>query len=128
MRTSSWRSWVTSSRSESVLLVGQCGEPVPGLPELGVEALLDQPAEQLDRRSLRADNRVADQPRDNQVVAHPPERDPIVPADQELGQLGERLVLPPVAVELDDGEAFLAQAGRERLPERRRDAPDLAEA
>jgi hypothetical protein len=70
-------------------------ELVADAPELREEDVLDQPAEHLDRRALRADDRVADHARDDLVVADPPEVDPLVELDQRLGELVELLVLAP---------------------------------
>ena len=77
---------MTSSRSESVLLVGERGQLIPRPPQLRIEALLDQPAEELDGCALRADHLVADHTGDYEVVPHPPQRDVLVPADQQLGE------------------------------------------
>ena len=49
---------LTSSRSVTgwLLLLRERGQLVPDLPELREEDLVDQPAEHLDRRALRADD------------------------------------------------------------------------
>src|SRR6186997_27393 len=112
MRISSWRSCAASSLSAtalscSVLLVGELGQPVARLPELGVEALLDQPAQELDRGALRPDHLVADHAGDDEVVAHPPQADPLVPREQQLGELVEVFVLAALDVERDDVQAGL---------------------
>src|SRR3954452_22125730 len=115
-------------RPRSVLLVGELGQAVARLPELGIDALLDQAAEQLDRRSLRADHLISDHAGDDQVVAHSPQSDALVPRNQELGQLVEIFVLSTLDVERDDVQACLSQLLGEGLPERRGHPADLAEA
>src|SRR5262249_46914493 len=117
-----------SARSAALLFQRLRSQAVAHVPELREELLLDQPAEQLDRGSLRAHDLVADDPCDDLVVAHPPERQALVPIDQGLGKLVEVLVLPALDVEIDERQTALAERARERLPEQRCDAADLAEA
>ena len=83
--------------------------------------------EHLDRRPLRPDDLIADDPRHDLVVADAPHRDPLVPFDQRFGELVEVLVLAPADVHLDDVQARSANRALERLPEQRRHAPDLPE-
>src|ERR671923_112375 len=115
-------------RRRRSLLVRPCRDLVARAPELGIEVLLDQASEQLDGRSLRADDLVADDPRDDLVVAEAPDRHPLVPFGQGLGELVEVLELPAAHVELDDREPRLAPEGVEGLAELRRDAADGTEA
>src|SRR5438093_4338311 len=100
----------------SSFLVRELGQPVPRLPELREELLLDQPAEQLHGRSLGADHLVADDPRDHLVVPHSPKRQPFVPVDQALRELVELLVLASLHVEVDEAETAFPQKPREFLP------------
>src|SRR5919106_1543637 len=106
-----------------ILGLGELGELGAGLPEIRVEALMDELAEHLDRRPLRADDLAADNALDEQKVVHTPERDALVPLDQELGQLVELFVLAAAAVELDDRQALVGKPLAERLAERRRRLP-----
>ena len=55
-------------------------ELVADAPQLREEDVLDQPAEHLHGRALRADDRVADHAGDDLVVPDPPEVDPLVAA------------------------------------------------
>src|SRR5205085_11866606 len=100
----------------------------PDLPELGEELVLDQAAQELDRRSLRTARDLADRSRHDLVVAEAPDRHPLVPFGQELRKLVDLLVLAPARVDLDERKAPLAAEVGECLPERRRDAPHLAES
>ena len=52
----------------------------------------------------------------------------LVPGDQELGKLVEILVLPALAVDVDDRQPSLPDQREVRLPELRRDPANLAEA
>ena len=97
-------------------------------PELGEHLVLDQAREQLDRRALRADDVLADDPRDDLEVAEAPHADALVPLGQKLGELVQLLVLAPARVHLEQREPALAEHRLERVVERRRDAADLAEA
>ena len=97
---------------------------VAELPELREEALVDQPAEHLDRRALRADDRPADDPLDDDEVAHAPDDDALVPLDQELGELVELLVLAAARVDLDERQARGLAGGVEGGAERRGDLLD----
>ena len=72
-------------------------ELVPDVPELGEDDRLHEPAEHLDRRPLRADDAVADHPRDDAVVADPPLLAPLVELDQRLREAVERVVVAPLA-------------------------------
>ena len=90
--------------------------------------MVHEAAEHLDRRPLRADDRVADDARDDLVVADPPEVDPLVPLDQRLGELVELLVLAALDVHVARARARLLAERVERLAERGRDAADLAPA
>src|SRR5262249_19950291 len=116
------------ARSAALLFQSPRGEAVPPVPQRREELLLDQPAEQLDRRALRADHLVADDSRDHLVMAHPPQRQALVPIDQGLGELVQVFVLATLDVEVENRQSALAQRARERLPEQRRDAADLTEA
>ena len=101
---------------------------VPDLAQLGEEPLLHEPAEHLDRRPLRADDLVADHPRDDLVVADAPGLRPLVELHQRLGELVQLLVLPPRDVERAQVEAALAEERVELLAERRRPPAQLAAA
>src|SRR2546423_3801561 len=118
------RSDVTSSRSDtvaisaaapgrgrSILLVRPRGDLVPRAPELRVQVLLDQAPEQLDRRPLRPDDLVPDDPRDDLVVAEAPDRDPLVPLRERLGELVQVLGLAATHIEIDDRKIGLAAPG-----------------
>src|SRR5690242_21162517 len=105
-----------------------CRQLVPRAPERREEVVVDHLPEHLDRRPLGPDDLVADDPRDDLVVADPPHRDPLVPFDQRLGELVELLVLAPANVHLDHVETGVLDRALERLSERRGYAADLAEA
>ena len=76
---SSCRSSVTSSRSDTVAIsyasssFARAGQLVACAPELREEVVVDQLPEHLDRRPLRADDLVADDARDDLVVADAPD-------------------------------------------------------
>src|SRR3954452_17041374 len=97
-------------------------------PQRREEVVMDHLPEHLDRRPLRPDNLVADDPRDDLVVADAPHRDPLVPLDQRLGELVQILVLAAADVHLDDIEPRGCDGGLERRADRRRDTPDVAES
>ena len=109
-------------------LLRQRRELVAHPPELREEHVVDQPAEHLDGRALRADDGVADHARDDLVVPDPPEVDPLVPFDQRLGELVERLVLAPAYVHVRKRQPGLLPQRVEGHSERRRHAPNLAPA
>src|SRR5438309_7243071 len=96
------------TRSNSVGLVRELCELGADVPELREHLLLDQAAEELDRRALRADRDLADRPRHDLVVAEAPDGDALVPLGQELGELIQVLVLAPARVDLDEREPALA--------------------
>ena len=99
-RRSSWRSSVTSSRSVTPLR--PCDRAVSSFrtcPELREEDGLDEPAEHLDGRPLRADDAVADHAGDDAVVADAPLLAPLVELDERLGEPVQRVVLAPLDVE-----------------------------
>ena len=98
---------------------------VADLPELGIGRLRHEPAEQLDRRPLRPDDAVADDPRDDLVVAHAPQLGLLVELHERLRELVELLVLAPLDVELREREARLAASGVEGLAESREDPAQL---
>src|SRR5438093_4895953 len=140
---SSCKSSVTSWRSETAVtlepmswhlrffgffLFRPRSQLVPCTPQRRVEVVMDHLPEHLDRRPLRADDLVADDPRDDLVVADSPHRHALVPLDQRLGELVELLVLAPVHVDVGDREIESGQPVVERLAEPRRHAPDLPEA
>ena len=93
-----------SSKAQS-LSFASFGQLVARVPQLRIHLVLDQVAEQLDRRPLRPDHLVADDARDDLVVAHPPDGHALVPLDQQLGQLVELLELAAALVQLDDRDA-----------------------
>src|SRR5439155_21275439 len=109
---SSWRSSTASSRSEvtakSLFLLRELRQLVPHVPELGIEAAVDEAPEELDRRALRADDLAADDPLDDLEVADAPDGRPLVPFGEQLGELVQILELAPALVDLDDREARLA--------------------
>src|SRR5688572_28619175 len=98
---SSCSSSVTSSRSETVtlepmpgnlrlfafLFLGPCGQLVARTPQRREEVVVDHLPEHLHRRALRAHDLIADDARDDFVVANAPHRDALVPFDQCLGEL-----------------------------------------
>src|SRR5205085_2193995 len=117
----------SAPRRPSTLLDRSRRELVPHAPQLRVEVLLDQAPEQLDRRPLRADDLVADDPRDDLVVAEAPDGHALVPLRERLGELVEVLELAAADVQLADREARLPAEDVERLAEPGRDAADAAE-
>src|SRR3954470_18144651 len=114
-------------RWSAFFLVGARRQVVPHLPQLRVKLVLDQAAEELDGRALRADDLVADHARDDLVVTEPPDGDALVPFDQPLRDLVQLLEVAPAYVQLDEGQSLLTTQRVERLPERRRHAADVAE-
>src|SRR5215212_1663882 len=131
MRISSCRSSVISCRSVETstamswhlrfvgfLLLGTRGQLVPRMPQGGEEIVVDHLSEHLDRRSLRADDLVADDARDDLVVADAPHRHAFVPLDQRLGELVQVFVRAPLHVYLDDVETGSGDRVLERLAER----------
>src|ERR1043166_7692656 len=118
MRMSSCRSSVTSCRSVETstamsgylrfvafLVFRTRGQLVPRAPQRREEVVVDHLPENFDGGALRADDLVADDARDDLVVADAPHRHALVPLDQRRR---DRVL--------------------ERLAERRRHAADLAEA
>ena len=105
--------------------LGQRRQLVADLPELGIGRLRHEPAEQLDRRPLRPDDAVADDPRDDLVVAHAPQLGLLVELHERLRELVQLLVLAPLDVELREREARLAASGVEGLAEPREDPAQL---
>ena len=93
----------------------------------GIHLVLDQLAEELDRRPLRADDLVPDHARDHLVMARAPDRDPLVPLDEQLGELVELLELAPALIQLDDRQTLGSAQLVEGLSELRRDAADVPE-
>src|SRR5262245_2481490 len=100
---------------------------IPRSPECREEVVMDHLPEHLDWRSLRSHDLVADDARDDLVMADAPHRDPLVPLEQRFGQLVQLLVLAPAHVELDDVEPGSGDSLVERLAERRRDPTDVSE-
>jgi hypothetical protein len=90
--------------------------------------VVDHLAQHFDRRPLRADDLVTDDPRDHLVVTDAPHRDALVPFDECLRELVQLLVLAALHVDLDHVETGLRDGGFESLAQRRRDATDLAES
>ena len=90
--------------------------------------MVDHLSEHLDRCSLGADDLVADDARDDLVVADAPHGDALIPLDQRLGEPIQVLVLASMHVELHELEPGLRHGGVEGLAERRCDAPHLPEA
>ena len=111
MRMSSCRSSVTSWRKRrrdlplSPPLLRSCRQLVARTPQRREEVVVDHLPEHLDGRPLRPDDLVADDPRDDLVVADAPHRDALVPLDQRLGELVELLVVASLHVHLDEVEA-----------------------
>src|SRR5689334_15023617 len=141
MRMSSCRSSVTSCRSVETstamsgylrfgafLLFRARGQLVARAPQRREEVVVDHLPEHFDRRALRADDLIADDARNDLVVADAPHRHPLVPLDQRLGELVELLVLTSLHVHLDRVEACGRNRLLEGLAERRRDAAHLAKA
>src|SRR5262245_40440352 len=89
------------------------------LPELGEEALVDEPAEQLDRRPLRPDDLAADDPLDDLEVADAPGDRSLVELGERLGELVEILELTATPVQVDERQPSLAPPLVEGLAERR---------
>src|SRR5262249_56719751 len=110
------------------LAVRDVGQLVAGVPELRVELLVDQLGEQLDRRPLRADLALADDPPDHLQVADAPDADALVQLDEELGDGVELLEVAVALVELDDAEVLRAAQLVEGGAEIGGDAAELAEA
>src|SRR4051794_27209109 len=75
----------------SLLRLRQGRELVAELPQVPEVPQMDQPPEHLDRRALRPDHRAADHTLDDHEVTRPPRDDPLVPLDQALGELVQRL-------------------------------------
>ena len=71
---------------------------------------LIRPGEQLDRRALRADDVLADDPRDDLEVAEAPDADALVPLGQQLCELVQILVLAAARVDLEQRQAALARS------------------
>ena len=94
----------------------------------GYERLRHEPAEQLDRSSLRADDAVADDPRDDLVVAHAPQLRLLVELHERLRQLVQLLVVPPLHVKVRQGQARVATRLVEGLAEPREDPAELRPA
>src|SRR4029078_3913516 len=90
---------------------------VPDLPELREEHGLHEPAEHLDRASLRSDDAVPDHPGDDAVVADPPGLAPLVDLDHRLREAVQRIVVATADVQLREREPLLPAAGVEGLPE-----------
>src|SRR5215210_1251948 len=141
MRISSCRSSVTSCRNVGTstampwhlrfvgfLLLRARSQLIPDTPQRGEEVVMDHLSEHLDRRSLRPDDLVANDARDDLVMADAPHRDAFVPLDQRLGELVKGFLLAPLDVHLDDIEAGSGDRVLEGLAERRRDATHLAES
>src|SRR5205085_1865517 len=120
--------YVPSTRESSFVLLCQRGQLVAYGPELGIELLVDQPAEQLDRCALSADDLSADDPLHDLEVADAPQRRPLVELGQRLRELVQVLELAPAPVELRQAEARLAAQMVERLSEIGRDAPQVGPA
>src|SRR3954470_9871785 len=108
MRISSCRSSVTSWRSATAVtleampwhlrFLGLLGfrarrQLVARAPQRREEGVVDHLAEHFDRRSLRADDLVADDAGDDLVVTDAPHRHAFVPLDQRFGELVEVLVV-----------------------------------
>src|SRR5438477_5093854 len=138
IRISSCRSRVTSSRRlsapsrprrpSSVALLRERRQAVPHLPEIRIEAFVDQAAEHLDRSALRSDDLVADDPRDDLVVPDAPRCDALVPLEQRFRELIELLVLATADVELVDREPCRGKRCLEGIAQRRRDTANLPKA
>ena len=99
-------------RDQSRLCFASSVSSVRTRPELGEHLVLDQAGEQLDRRALRADDVLADDPRDDLEVAEAPDADALVPLGQQLGELVELLVLAAARVDLEQREPALAAQRR----------------
>src|SRR5262245_57702128 len=121
------RRLVVSTATLGLRLRERC-QLVPDLPELRERRLRDEAAEELDRRALRPDDRVADRARDHLVVPHAPELGLLVELEERLRKLVQILVIASLDVELQDREARLAALHVERLPEPREDPPQLVPA
>ncbi len=119
---------ISSSEISRSLSLASSVRSVRTLPELGEHLVLDQPGEQLDRRALRADDVLADHAADHLHVTEAPDPDLLVPVDEQLGELVEVFVLATLRVHLEQREPALAAERVERAVQRRRHAPNLAEA
>src|SRR3954451_24309038 len=128
MRISACSSSVTSWRRETAVTLepmsghlrflgfldlGPRGQLVARAPQGREEVVMDHLAEQLDRRSMRPDDLVADDAGDDLVVADAPHRHALVPLDQRFGELLQILVVASLHVDLDEVEA----GGRDRVLE-----------
>src|SRR5581483_8143772 len=122
------RSTLQRRPAPSVVLLGEVRQLGPDLPELGVELPVDELAEQLDRRSLGADDLAADRPLDDHVVAHAPRGRPLVELGQRLGELVEVLAVAALPVDVCEREPGVPAQGVERLAELRRRVPDAVPA
>src|SRR5947199_8256328 len=108
------------------LLLSARSQLVACPPERREEVVVDHLPQHFDRRSLRADDLVADDPRHHLVVTDAPRRDALVPVDQRLRKLIQLFVLASANVYLDDVEARFPERSVEGLAEWRRHASSLA--
>src|SRR5262249_18889313 len=112
----------SAPRTPRLLLHRQVRQLRPHLPELRVEAPVDQRAEELDRSALGADDLAADDPLDDLEVLDAPDRAALVELRQRLGELVEILELAPSSVHVYEREAGFAAEDVKGLSEARRDA------
>src|SRR6476659_9236389 len=84
-----------------------------------------QPGEQLDGRSLRADDLAADDPLDDAQVADAPGPRALIELRERLRELVEILVVAGQAVDVDERQPLRAAQLVERLTGLRDDAPHL---